>query len=134
MMALSDLIDRYEEFQKPLTITALGAPSEPPTSDTSDDGELDPGFWRQPWSDAAQREWLTHAILVAMGKPAVRSVCWQALYDTSHEPEMRAGGLITPEGKSKSALARLAEIRRRLHNRRSLDDLLLTAHEPAIRS
>jgi len=131
LMAVADLIDRFSELQRPIIISALGAPSEPPSAEDSGEGLVDPGFWRQPWSEEAQREWLTHVASVALSKPLVTSVCWQALYDTSHEADMPAGGLITSEGRSKPALSRLAEIRRRIHQRREIDDLLLSTHEPA---
>lgn len=125
MMELAALLDTYSQFDRPLQITALGAPSEPPpkgsapgTPGADDDlGALAPvthegGWWRSKWSQERQADWLTHAVSVCLSRHFVQSVCWQEFYDSaSGAPEMPAGGLITAEGKAKVALRRFTKIR-----------------------
>ena len=108
LLAISALLDRYAELEKPLIVTALGCPSEsqPPASDGSD-----PGRWRSGFSEPAQAEWMNEVMSVALAKPYVHSVCWHELYDTLDAPEMQTGGLISQAGAAKPALATLAELR-----------------------
>ncbi len=131
MMQLSALLDTYAQFDKPLQVTALGAPSEPmhagaaakPGEHDDDLGTLrgvayEGGWWRRPWSQETQADWLTHAMSVCLSKPYVQSVCWQEFYDPSEEgtAEMQHGGLITSEGKAKVALRRFAKIRQAMRH------------------
>lgn len=104
MLELSHLLDTYAEFDKPIHISALGCPSGPVGN-----GE-DPGHWRSAWSPEVQVSWMEHAMLIALSKPLVKSVCWQSLFDTPDGPEMPLGGLITTDGRAKPALKRLGEI------------------------
>jgi hypothetical protein len=123
LMAMSALMDRLAELERPLLVTALGAPSAPVSAPlgegtkpgeprTGADGRLDPGRWHAPWTDALQAEWMAHAVAVLAAKPYVHSVCWQDLYDTPAAPEMVGGGLITQGGAAKPAMLKLAELRR----------------------
>lgn len=107
LLELSSMLDTYAEFDKPMHITAMGCPS----GSTNGSGGEEPGHWRTPWSPEAQAAWMDHAMLVALSKPLVKSVCWQALYDTPDGPEMPLGGLVSADGRAKPALKRLAEIR-----------------------
>jgi len=124
LMAVADLIDRYAEFQRPLSVSLLGAPAAAPDLAATGYGDVDPGYWRAPWSPAQQADWLAHAAIVALGHPAVTSVCWQSLYDTGNEADMHAGGLIDPEGAARPALAILKKIHDRLRSREPFCDLL----------
>lgn len=121
-MQLAALLDTFSQFDKPLVVTALGAPSEPPAPDAGAEDEglgaatvrREGGWWRARWSQESQADWLTHALTICLSKPYVQSACWQELYDPptgAGEPEMRAGGLISAEGKPKVALRRLGKIR-----------------------
>jgi Glycosyl hydrolase family 10 len=122
LMALSDLLDRYGELDKPIAITATGAPSEAsvpkPAAPAAGGGapvpaapSEDPGFWRAPWSGETQSRWLTQALTICASKPYVHSVCWQDLYD-SPTSEMPGGGLVGETGVIKPAASALAELRR----------------------
>lgn len=123
LMQLSALLDSYACFEKPIDVTSLGAPSAPVprppgVGEPDDQDPHEPGNWRRPWTPAVQTDWLIESLTVCCSKPFVRSVCWQALYDTATNPEMPGGGLITADGKAKPALRRLYEIRAALRNRR----------------
>ncbi len=108
MLELSAMLDTYAEFERPMIVSALGCPSG--VSPTASGGSDDPGHWRQAWSPETQQTWMDHAALIALSKPLVKSVCWQALFDTSDGPDMPLGGLVTADGRPKPALKRLGEI------------------------
>lgn len=125
LMQLSSILDAFSVFDRPLHVTALGAPSrtiEPAPGPEGDPGDStgptieipvdheDPGYWRRPWDAAGQAEWLTHALTICLGKPLVQSVCWQGLVDTGPKVDMPHAGLLTIAGKPKPALKRLADI------------------------
>lgn len=118
MMALSALLDRYAALERPITISALGAPSAPPDAGDLAAGPHDePGYWRQPWSPESQARWLTAAAGIAASKPFVHSICWSELLDSArlHSRE----GLLSVEGQPKPAMQRLADIRQAIHEKRS---------------
>ncbi|MCC5785958.1 MAG: endo-1,4-beta-xylanase [Phycisphaerales bacterium] len=121
LASYSSLLDRFAELEKPLIVTAAGVPSEPGAKQPDKmsrsnrakaPDDMDPGFWRERWSEERQAEWLVNAFAIAMAKPFVHSVCWQELYDTQLNAEMPAGGLISASGTPKAALAKLGELRR----------------------
>lgn len=124
LMSLSALLDRFAGLERPLAITAVGAPSAPvpprpyrPRAGADAADAYEPGVWRQPWSDAAQAEWLSQVLTICAGKPYVHSVCWQELSDppTGMAPaEMPSGGLLAPNGQPKPAFAKFVQFRNAL--------------------
>jgi hypothetical protein len=121
----SDLLDRYAELDKPLTITALGAPSQPITavpasraSEKEPHPPVDPGTWHTPWSPETQSRWLTQFVSVALSKPFVAGVCWQELYDRPGA-DLPHSGLLSESGQPKPAAAALAELRNGLRSMRA---------------
>ncbi|MBL8745695.1 MAG: hypothetical protein JNK58_04970 [Phycisphaerae bacterium] len=114
LMQWSAILDVLASYDKPIHVTAVGAPSGPPRMPNASAkyAELyaDPGTWHGAWNPATQAEWLTQAIAMASAKPYVHSVCWHMLWDTDLTPEMRLGGIITAEGKPKPALKRMGEV------------------------
>ncbi len=121
LMSFSAMLDKYAGLEKPLSIAALSAPSQEPKADELglENGHA-PGRWRQPWSEAAQAEWLAQMLSVAASKPYVHSVCWAELYENGKASEARHDGLIDSSGKPKPALNRLAEIRAAIKEKRTL--------------
>ncbi len=130
LMALSAVLDTFASLEKPIHVTALGAPSAAlkPAPAAAPAGKhngpppewcADPGYWRQPWSATQQAEWLTQAVSIAMSKPLVQSVCWQALFDSDVSPEMRFGGLISSKGEAKPSLKRIGDVAASLRSRAS---------------
>jgi hypothetical protein len=106
LMMLSDLLDHYAELDRPLSVSVLGAPSEPVAGEGPD-----PGRWRGGWTVETQAQWLEAAAAIAMAKPYVHSVSWQELADSPKPMTMPGGGLMTPDGQFKPALKKLAELR-----------------------
>lgn len=126
MMVLSDILDRYAELDKPLAITAVGAPSGPipqpqpvPGSEEPPPAPIDPGFWRAPWSPVVQAEWLAQVVAICAAKPFVHSVCWQDFYDGPPSWDMPLGGLITENGQFKPACKRFTEVRQAIKEGRA---------------
>jgi hypothetical protein len=117
LMAFSAMLDRFAALERPLHVV-LGAPSAAvaktpfkPRAGASGEDVYEPGFWRHPWSELHQADWMTCAMTVACSKPFVRSVCWQELADSNHmTAEMSHGGLVSGNGP-KVALNRLAQFR-----------------------
>ena len=110
---LSDILDRYAALGLPMHVTAMGVPHETISATAGDDDDadfVDGGFWKHPWSQASQAQWMTDAMSIALSKFAVESVCWQSLFDTGSNPEMPGGGLITVDGRAKTSLRRLADV------------------------
>lgn len=113
LMSFSAMLDQYAALDKPLCVSAVGAPSAlvPPPDSLDGVPAPDPGAWWAPWNPAIQADWLSAALSVAVTKPYVQSVCWHELSDASIRPEMPNGGLVDANGIPKPAAARLAELR-----------------------
>jgi hypothetical protein len=121
LLALSNLLDHYASVEKPIAVSVLGAPSQPPKIERVDQQPMDPGYWRAPWSEAQQAEWLGKVVGVAASKPFVQSVCWQEVGDSPAGQgcaEMPDGGLLNAAGQPKPALRRLFEIRQAMREGR----------------
>jgi len=135
LMAFSSLLDAFEQFQKPLHVTALGAPSEMLRTSGAGEGGAGsfPGFWRKPWSPEVQAEWMVRAAAIALSKPSVRSVCTQCLWDSSDGTEMPAGGIVSTDGVPKPAVAKLKELQGVIRGRKPAQALLapVFCQEPA---
>ncbi len=124
LMTFSALLDRYAQFEKPLALTAIGAPggtipSLPyrPRAGAAAEAAYEPGFWRAPWSEAQQGEWLSRALTIAASKPFIQSVCWHELMDpppNAAPPEMPHGGLLNAVGVPKPAAQRFLDLRKHI--------------------
>jgi hypothetical protein len=132
LLSLSAMLDRYAALEKPIIISCLGCPSSPvpPTPFSSRVGAdagnpHEPGYWREPWSERAQANWLLHALAICAGKPYVQGICWQELVDnTTPTTDMPQGGLMTAAGTPKPAMQKWAEFRRALREKRNPMSLL----------
>lgn len=74
LMQISAMMDNFGALGKPLHITAAGVPS-------IDGGDARTGCWRERWSESVQAEWLREFYRIALSKPFVETVTWQALSD-----------------------------------------------------
>ena len=121
-MQVSNLLDQFSAFAKPLTVT-IGAPSgqspsllddEPDKS--GDFGQRDQdghdcGYWRKPWSQQVQSHWLAALFQIALSKPMVDSVAWDELVDHPSN-DISQAGLLDLRMQPKSAFQRLVQFRR----------------------
>jgi len=65
--SVSDLLDQYSTFGKPIYIKELSAPSAQ-TSGSS--------WWHQPWDEETQAEYLENFYTIAFSKPSVQAISW----------------------------------------------------------
>lgn len=79
MFQISSMIDRFANLGKAVHISAVQVPSH---SDTH------AGYWRRPWDEQLQREWVETFYRVALSKPFVETVTWYTLYDRPAEPDL----------------------------------------------
>jgi len=124
LMAFSAMLDKFAALEKPITVSALGAPSlqlppRPyrPRAGAEAEDAYEPGNWRGPWSEAQQADWLTQVMAIACSKPYVQSVCWQELSDVPagvNPPEMPGGGLLHATGAPKPAFLKFGQFRQLL--------------------
>ena len=136
LMMISSLIDRYAAMERPLHITAVGAPSAPVAppvaakkqGDDDDDQVVIPSRehaarrWRGPWSEASQADWLVDVLSILASKPSVQSICWQDLADAApgaRIPEMPFGGILNSTGVPKVSGQRLAQLLQALREGKS---------------
>lgn len=112
LMAFSALLDQYAMLDRPIAVSAIGAPAQALSPPEHPERYALPGYWRNEWSDAAQAQWLSAFTSVALSKPFVESVCWHELADPAGVTEMRTGGLLDARSQSRPSLGRLAELRR----------------------
>lgn len=134
LMAVSAMLDRYAQLDKPIAVTCLGAPSAPPPpparDDTADLDDLGPGFWHEPWSPQQQARWVAQVGAIVASKPYVQSVCWQDLFDPAQPKEaaMASGGLMSSAAAPKPGWAALRDLRQALRDRQgSLPGAVVTA-------
>ncbi len=131
LMAVSHLLDRLAALDRPIAVTALGAPSRPlpvgtrPVRDADDDDDspgvsADPGHWNATWSPESQAQWVAAVAAIAAGKPFVQSICYHDLYDAdaSQSGEMPSGALAAPNGQPKPSAKALAALRTALREKR----------------
>lgn len=132
MLLLSSLLDRYAALERPLAVAAVSAPSRAPDAESLGlDEELEPGYYRAPWSPQTQSLWMTRALAVFTSKPYVHSICWHELYEpvppaipNAKAADNRFDGLIEAVGMPKPALQRLSEIRQCVRAKQSPLSLL----------
>lgn len=125
LMALSAVLDRYAQLDRPIAVTCMGVPSAPPpplsTDQTADVEDLDPGYWHEEWSPSVQARWAAQVGAIVASKPYVVSLSWQDLFDPSapKDGEMPAGGLASLSAAPKPALKAFRELRQALRDRRA---------------
>ncbi len=114
LMQLSDLLDEFAAFGKPLHVTACQVPSNT-TPDRWDgfrgQGKPDQaGQWHGPWTPELQAQWLAAFYQVALSKPYVETVCWRDLADYEGH-YMPHGGLCASDLAPKPAFESLRRLR-----------------------
>lgn len=111
LLDFSRLIDQWSCLGIPLQIT-LAVPSEKAADPQAKaDIEVDAGYWKIPWSEPAQAEWIDLHVPLLMAKQSVVGIFWSHFTDASPHFFPHAG-LLRPEGTAKPALDRFAKYRR----------------------
>jgi hypothetical protein len=120
MMQISAKLDEFANFGKPVHITGCSVPSavEPdPADHWGGKVAVTPaGAWRQPWSPAAQADWLEAFYRIALSKPFVATVCWRDLADYAGH-YIPHGGLCNKDMTPKPAHDRLRKFRAAMSRR-----------------
>ncbi len=115
LLQLSNIIDRFANFNKKVRIT-IAAPSEPVTQamirlpQSGENVDPDCGYWKRPWDQETQSQWLEAVCRIAMSKPYVESVNWHNLMD-SPQIDLPLSGLITEAMDPKVSYRTLVEFR-----------------------
>jgi len=125
LMAFSSMLDQYSMLDRPVAISAFGAPSGPlvPSSDQHEYPST--GQWRQPWSERGQADWMSAYGAVALSKPYIESICWHELADPNGATEMRTGGLLDRRFDKRESYQRMIELRKSIQNGKLPDRLLV---------
>jgi len=89
MFQISDKLDRLGNLGKQVHVTAVQVPSQPVSNGTSNGG-----FWRKPWDEANQAEWVKEFYTIALSKPFVESITWLDLADRNPQIGTPSGGLL----------------------------------------
>ncbi len=116
LMMTSCLLDKFFMLERPVVLSALGAPAEA--------GDERSGWWREPWSPDRQARWLTRMFALAMSKPHVESFMWTDLFDHA-DAQLPHAGLVTESGEVRPVMNKLVGVRRRM--RKPLGALSLPA-------
>ena len=104
MMQVSSILDSFGAFGKPLHVTCAGVPSKGLTPLS--------GYWHDEWSEPVQAEWLKEFYSIALAKPFVASIAWQALSDGDKASPW--GGLLRKDGAPKQSFQELVALRKEL--------------------
>lgn len=117
MFQISSLIDQFAKLGKPLHITAVEVPSETTHSPgKADQGQIamEGGYWREPWSEQVQCDWLCQFLEIALSKPFVESVSWGSFVDDAGQ-SVPSGGLLRGDLTTKPAYDGFLKTRKEIH-------------------
>ena len=76
LMSISEMLDQYASFDKPVQVTGLWCPSK---------STVHAGLWGSQWNETTQATWAADVMRICAGKLFVQSICWQDLVDASGE-------------------------------------------------
>jgi len=111
LFAVSALLDQFAKLGKPLHITGVEVPSQAGAwrgEGDADGGDAGPaagaggtgGYWREPWSESTQADWLQRFYELALSKPFIESICWNNLWDASATGEAARDAAKSAHGRS----------------------------------
>ncbi|HUF11039.1 MAG TPA: endo-1,4-beta-xylanase [Rhodothermales bacterium] len=102
------LVERFEQFGKPVQITEIGATSGP-TTETVRAGDMklqDHLYdWRRPWDEDLQADWLEELYTLFYSKPWIEAINWYDFAD--FRTFIRNGGLVREDLSTKQSYDRL---------------------------
>ncbi len=100
LVSISDLLDRYESFGKPIYVKELSAPSaQIPGS----------SWWQRDWDEALQAEYLRKVYTIAFGKPLIQGITWSWGVSDA-DAWIHHGGLVDADLKPKPAYFALKDL------------------------
>ena len=101
LLQISAMLDYFGNLGKPVHITAAGVPSAGDTTRS--------GCWRAEWTEETQAEWLRDFYRIALSKPFVETISWQAL--TDRPEDSRFTGVLRSDLTRKPAYEALLALR-----------------------
>lgn len=109
------LIERHEQFGRPVQLTEVGA-SSGPTKASINDGRLglskEPYIWHRHWDQDLQADWLEGLYTLAYSKPWIEAVNWYDFVDPYSW--IKEGGLLESQnGEKKESYNRIIELQKR---------------------
>ena len=103
------LVERFEEFGRPVQLTEVGVSSGPSRRSVFDESlpfPEEPYIWHRPWDEELQADWLESVYTLAYSKPWIEAINWYDFMDG--QAWIKNGGLISgPSGEKKAAFVRL---------------------------
>lgn len=106
------MIERYEQFNKPVQLSEVGCPGGPTLDSINTDKykiTTEPHIWRRPWDDELQADWLEGIYTLGYSKSYIESISWFDIINT--ESYIQNGGLLLDdEGGKKPAYHRLKNL------------------------
>jgi len=106
MFQISEKLDRIGNLGKPVHVTAVQVPSL-----ATDNSVTAGGYWRKPWDEMVQAQWLKEFYAIALSKPFVESITYKDLADRPAAPGITSGGLLRADLKPKPAFKVVKEFR-----------------------
>jgi endo-1,4-beta-xylanase len=112
------LIERLEQFGRPVQLTEVGA-SSGPSVDSINSGQLglptEPFIWRRHWDEELQADWMEGLYTFAYSKPWIEAVNWYDFVDP--HSWIKGGGLLrTPRGETKAIYDRMLTLQEKWKN------------------
>ncbi len=111
LLDFSRMLDVWSTLSLPLHVTLAFPSSRAPDSQLVSELDVGRDAWKQPWSEAAQAEWIDACLPLLMAKPAVVAVFWSHYADALPHRFPHAG-LLRPDGAAKPALERITRWRK----------------------
>lgn len=105
------LVDRFEEFGKPVYISEIGATSGPTRADVMLERMEMQGplyDWHRPWDEELQADWLEQLYTVLYARPYVHALNWYDFAD--FRTFIPNGGLIREDASPKLSYERLQQL------------------------
>lgn len=105
------LIERFEEFGKPVHITEIGTTSGPTRGDVlSGKSEIQDHLyeWRRPWDEELQADWLEELYTLFYSKPWIEAINWYDFAD--FRTFIPNGGLVREDLSKKRSYDRLKNL------------------------
>ncbi|HOH07485.1 MAG TPA: endo-1,4-beta-xylanase [bacterium] len=106
------LIERLEQFGRPVQLAEVGASSGPNRNSVMTDRlgfPEEPYIWHRPWDEELQADWLEGLYTLAYSKPWIEAVNWYDFLDPF--AFIKNGGLLrSPQGEKKAAYERLINL------------------------
>jgi len=107
MFQISEKLDKLGNLGKTMHLTAVQVPSEPSANGDHWYG----GYWREPWTESIQAQWVKEFYTIALSKPFVESITWADLADRPGSETLPSGGLLATDLRPKASFKVLKQYR-----------------------